>query len=180
LYPDGKPELNSKIILSDSDTTLTAGNLSCVVSSASHTFDIQFKDATTGAIVTTLGHRSIGFAYNPPPGSPMQLADMSGYNHYMFTQHNLGVGESIYGLGERFTAFNKVGQQVTLYNSDGGTSSEQAYKNVPFYISSAGYGVFIDHPEPTDLEIGSERTCRLQTSVKGQRYIVFLINVCFS
>jgi alpha-D-xyloside xylohydrolase len=99
----------------------------------------------------------------------MQTGDMSKFDHYMFTQHNLGVGESIYGLGERYTAFNKVGQSVTLYNADGGTSSEQAYKNVPFYLSSAGYGVFIDHPEPCDLEIGSERACRVQTSVKGHR-----------
>lgn len=30
---------------------------------------------------------------------------------------------------------------------DGGTSSQQAYKNVPFYISSRGYGVFVNHPE---------------------------------
>jgi alpha-D-xyloside xylohydrolase len=101
---------------------------------------------------------------------------MSNFKHYMFTQHALGVGEAIYGLGERFTAFNKVGQQVTLANADGGTSSEQAYKNVPFYLSSAGYGVFIDHPEPVDLEIGSERACRLQTTVKGQKikwYIIY-------
>jgi alpha-glucosidase (family GH31 glycosyl hydrolase) len=30
---------------------------------------------------------------------------------------------------------------------DGGTSSEQAYKNVPFYLSSKGYGLFVNHPE---------------------------------
>jgi alpha-glucosidase (family GH31 glycosyl hydrolase) len=105
----------------------------------------------------------------------MQMSDMTKFSHYMFTQHNLGVGEGIYGLGERFTAFNKVGQQVSLYNSDGGTSSEQAYKNISFYLSSFGYGVFIDHTEPLDLEIGSERTSRLQTSVKGQKLKWYLI-----
>lgn len=106
----------------------------------------------------------------------MQTGDMSNIGHYIFTQHQLAVGESIYGLGERFTAFNKVGQSLTLYNADGGTSSEQAYKNVPFYLSSNGYGVFIDHAEPVDLEIGSERSCRLQASVLGQRlkwYVIY-------
>ena len=101
---------------------------------------------------------------------------MTKYKHYMFTQHALGVGEGIFGLGERFTPFNKLGQQVVLYNADGGTSSEQAYKNISFYMSSHGYGIFIDHPEPVELEIGSERTCRLQTSIEGQRlkqYIIF-------
>jgi len=94
----------------------------------------------------------------------------------MFTQTTLSVGESVHGLGERFGAFNKVGQSVSLWNSDGGTSSEQAYKNVSFWLSSRGYGVFIDTPERVDLEIGSERCCRVQTSVEGQRlkwYIIY-------
>ncbi|MBO9598653.1 MAG: alpha-xylosidase, partial [Cohnella sp.] len=60
---------------------------------------------------------------------------------------DLGVGEQIYGLGERFTPFVKNGQVVDSWNEDGGTSSEQAYKNVPFYLSSNGYGVFVNHPE---------------------------------
>jgi len=54
----------------------------------------------------------------------MQLGDMTKFNHYMSTQHNLGVGESIYGLGERFMPFNKVGLQMTLYNAEGGTSEQ--------------------------------------------------------
>ncbi|KAI5780812.1 glycosyl hydrolases family 31-domain-containing protein [Geopyxis carbonaria] len=175
LFPDGKPGLKSSVTKTDAGTVLTAGKLACTISGAANTFDIRFTDAVTGAAVTSLEGRSVGLAYNPPPGSPMQLQDMTKFSHYMFTQHNLGVGESIFGLGERFTPFNKVGQAVTLYNADGGTSSEQAYKNVPFYLSSAGYGVFIDHPEPVELEIGSERTCRLQTSVKGQKIKWYLI-----
>jgi len=117
----------------------------------------------------------VGIAYNPPPTSPMQLADMRGFKHYIFTQLNLGVGEQIFGLGERFTAFNKVGQSVTVTNADGGTSSEQAYKNIPFYISSRGYGVFIDHAESVDLEVGSERSCRCQISVESQKLKWYLI-----
>ena len=66
----------------------------------------------------------------------------------------LGVGECVYGLGERFTAFVKNGQVVDLWNEDGGTSSEQAYKNIPFYLTNRGYGVFINHPERVSLEVG--------------------------
>jgi alpha-D-xyloside xylohydrolase len=57
-----------------------------------------------------------------------------------------------------------------------GTSSDLAYKNIPFWLSSNGYGIFIDTPELIDLEIGSERCCRIQTSVKAQRlkwYIIY-------
>ena len=87
----------------------------------------------------------------------------------------LGIGESVHGLGERFGAFNKVGQSVALYNEDGGTSSEQVYKNVPFWLSSRGYGVFVDAAEKVELEVGSERSCRVQTSVEGQRLRWFII-----
>jgi len=94
---------------------------------------------------------------------------MSKFQHYVFTQTTLSVGESVHGLGERFGAFNKVGQAITLWNSDGGTSSDQAYKNIPFWMSSRGYGIFIDTPDKVELEVGSERCCRVQTSIEGQR-----------
>src|SRR5690606_7882197 len=66
---------------------------------------------------------------------------------YMRAQLDLGVGETIYGLGERFTPFVKNGQTVDIWNQDGGTGTEQAYKNIPFYVSNKGYGVFVNHPE---------------------------------
>lgn len=106
----------------------------------------------------------------------MQTADMRDMQHYIFTQTTLSVGESVHGLGERFGAWNKVGQSITQWNADGGTSSDQAYKNIPFWISSRGYGIFIDTPDKFELEIGSERCCRVQTSIEGQRlkwYIIY-------
>ena len=69
-------------------------------------------------------------------------------------QLTLGVGECVYGLGERFTPFVKNGQVVDMWNEDGGTSSEQAYKNIPFYLTNRGYGVFVNHPEQVSFEVG--------------------------
>lgn len=106
----------------------------------------------------------------------MQTADMRDLQHYMLTQTTLGVGEQVYGLGERFGALNKVGQQVDLWNADGGTSSEQAYKNISFWLSNKGYGIFIDAPEKVELEVGSERSCRVQTSIEGQRLKWYIIH----
>ncbi|MFZ8324151.1 hypothetical protein ACO1K8_14780, partial [Staphylococcus aureus] len=48
--------------------------------------------------------------------------------HFVHEQLDLGVGETIYGLGERFGPVVKNGQTVDIWNADGGTSSEQAYK----------------------------------------------------
>lgn len=94
--------------------------------------------------------------------------------HYMREQLTLGVDELIYGLGERFTPFIKNGQTVDIWNKDGGTGSEQAYKNIPFYLSSNGYGVFVNHPGEVSYEIASENVSRAQFSVEGEEleYII--------
>lgn len=97
-------------------------------------------------------------------------------NTYMRQQLSLGVGELIYGLGERFTPFTKNGQSVDIWNSDGGTSTEQSYKNIPFYISNKGYGVFVNHPEKVSFEIATEMVTRAEFSVEGSYLDYFLIN----
>lgn len=100
----------------------------------------------------------------------------AGGKAYMREELDLGVGEWVYGLGERFTAFVKNGQTVDLWNKDGGTSSEQSYKNIPFYVTNKGYGVFINQPELVSLEIGSEKVKKVQFSVEGQSLEYFIID----
>lgn len=95
---------------------------------------------------------------------------------YMRGQLGLGVGEYLYGLGERFTPFIKNGQTVDIWNKDGGTSSEQSYKNVPFFLSNRGYGVFVNHPEEVSFELGSETVSRSQFSVEGEYLDYYFIN----
>ncbi|TAH72913.1 MAG: alpha-xylosidase [Anaerolineaceae bacterium] len=97
-------------------------------------------------------------------------------NTYMRERLSLSVGELIYGLGERFSPFVKNGQTVDIWNEDGGTSTEQSYKNVPFYISNKGYGVFVNHPEKVSFEVGSEMVKKVQFSVPGEGLDYFLIN----
>jgi alpha-D-xyloside xylohydrolase len=170
LYPAGKPETGDGIVTkSDSSTTLSSGAISATAKTTDRDFDIRFHATDGSKELTSLLNRSVGFAYSPGPNNQLQTGDMRNIQHYIFTQTTLSVGESVHGLGERFGAFNKVGQSITLWNADGGTSSEQAYKNVSFWISSRGYGIFIDTPDKIELEVGSERSCRVQTSVEGQR-----------
>lgn len=154
---------------SDKSTTLTSGSISATVKTVDHDFEILFHATDGSKELTSLLNRSVGFAYTPAVSNIMQTADLRDFQHYIFTQTTLAVGESVHGLGERFGAFNKVGQSVSLWNADGGTSSDQAYKNIPFWMSSRGYGIFIDTPDRIELEIGTERCCRIQTSVESQR-----------
>jgi len=97
-------------------------------------------------------------------------------SNYFRGQLNLGVSEHLYGLGERFTPFIKNGQTVDIWNKDGGTSSEQSYKNIPFYLSNKGYGIFVNHPEEVNFELGSESVSKSQFSVKGENLDFYIIN----
>jgi len=139
--------------------TLTSGRLSVRVEKAGD-WRVEFKDGDR--VVTSSGWRGIGMIDTPG-------------GRYIHEQLNLGVGECVYGLGERFTPFVRNGQVVDLWNEDGGTSSEQAYKNVPFYITNRGYGVFVNHPELVSFEVGSEKVERAQFSVPGEQLDYFLI-----
>jgi len=94
---------------------------------------------------------------------------------YLREQLSRGVGETIYGLGERFGPLVKNGQAVDMWNDDGGTNSELAYKNVPFYLSSQGYGVLVNHPGRVSFEVASHDVSRVQFSVEDHSldYYVF-------
>ena len=103
---------------------------------------------------------------------PSSLASASAYLH---SQLSLGVGELVYGLGERFGPLVKNGQTVDIWNADGGTSSEQAYKNVPFYLTNRGYGVLVNHAGHVSFEVGSEAVEQVQFSVAGECLEYFVI-----
>lgn len=94
---------------------------------------------------------------------------------YMRGATSLSVGELIYGLGEHFGPFVKNGQSIDMWNEDGGTSSELSYKNVPFYLSNRGYGIFVNNPGKVSFEVGTERVEKVGFSVPGERLDFFYI-----
>ncbi|MFI7336592.1 alpha-xylosidase [Streptomyces sp. NPDC050085] len=124
---------------------------------------LEFLDTTTGRRLAGLDRKGAAFMTTPDGA------------HHMVTQLALGVGEHIYGLGERFTPFVKNGQTVDIWQADGGTSSELAYKNVPFHLSSRGYGVLVNHPGKVSYEIGSESVGQLQFSVEDQSVEFYVV-----
>lgn len=98
-----------------------------------------------------------------------------GEQTWVHQQLSIEPGERVYGFGERFGAFTKNGQVVDTWNADGGTSSEQAYKSVPFYLTSRGYGVLVDSPDAVSFEVGSEVNSRVQFSVPGETLDYYVI-----
>ena len=97
------------------------------------------------------------------------LAYIDGANgNYMREQLSLAVGEHVYGLGERFGNFIRNGQSIDINNKDGGTFTEQSYKNIPFYITDNDLGVFVNHSEEINFEVASENVSKVQFSVCGE------------
>ncbi len=97
------------------------------------------------------------------------------HSTYMREQLTLGIGECIYGFGEKFTTFVKNGQNVEMWNSDGGTCSDQSYKCIPFYISSNGYGVFVNSSDKVSYEVASDTVSKVSMTVPGEEIEYFLI-----
>ncbi|WEK55777.1 MAG: alpha-xylosidase [Candidatus Cohnella colombiensis] len=144
--------------------------------------DEQFITLTSGGLTARISKESWGLTLlqngkkltGTANKGAAYITDVDG-TAYFRDMLDLGVGEQVYGLGERFTPFVKNGQVVDSWNEDGGTSSEQAYKNVPFYLSSAGYGVFVNHPEKVSFEIASEVVSKVGFSVPGESLEYFIV-----
>ena len=170
-----------KLTITEEEGILTAGRLRAVIKRGAP-WDLSFWDGDTR--LTGSGHKSQAYL-TLGPGHTVTAgpAGLTGYTtdglaparHYIHVQLDLGVGEVVYGLGERFGPFVKNGQTIDSWNSDGGTSSELSYKNIPFYMTNRGYGVLVNQPEHVSFEIASEAVERVQFSTAGEslEYLVF-------
>ena len=124
---------------------------------------MRFENTATGELIT---------------GSPLEgLCFVQSREHGPFVTQRLtlSVGECIYGMGERFGPLVRNGQSVAIWNEDGGTCSDISYKNVPFYLSSAGYGLLVNTPAKVEFEVATERVSQVQFAVPGEEldYYVF-------
>ncbi len=159
LFPEKKPKMSVKV--TDEAAVLTSGGLSAHVARKGP-WSLAFKAG--GRTLTASGFRGMGYIEWP------------GRGNFVHEQLSLGVGECVYGLGERFTALVKNGQVIENWNKDGGTSSDQAYKSVPFYLTNRGYGVLVNETGPVSFEVASEKLARVQFSIEGQSLEYFVIN----
>ena len=67
----------------------------------------------------------------------------------------LGQDEHLYGFGERFGTLDKRGQAIHLWHANpAGKSWPLSYKNVPFFLSTLGYGHFTNSSRPITYHCG--------------------------
>lgn len=154
--------VNLETSTEDNKLKIQSGDLSAVFPVDGSDFKIEFE--ANGKVIT-----------KSEPNAEGEITETATKKHYMREQLSIGIDELVYGLGERFTSFVKNGQSVDITQKDGGTGSEQAYKNIPFYITNKGYGVFVNQPETVSFEVASENTSRVQFSIEGESLEYFVI-----
>lgn len=149
------------------DVTLTTGGLTVKVVKGAPwnlTFIGEDGKVLTESAGKSLGRFKLGAESNVTAqpvsefGVTMDGSARDESDVFIAIQLHLSVGEDVYGLGERFGAYVKNGQSVDIWNEDGGTASEQGYKDIPFYMTSNGYGVLVNNRGHVSFEIGSENT----------------------
>lgn len=84
--------------------------------------------------------------------------------------------EDFYGFGEQFTYFNKKGLATEIWNVDpANTASFLSYKNVPFFISTRGYGFLLNTSRKSIFDMGTKTTAAWSVKVQGKMLDYFLL-----
>jgi alpha-D-xyloside xylohydrolase len=176
--PNFKPVINR----SEDSVELISGDTKVVIRIADD-WDVQFyykdRHLTGGAWRSTSIIHENQFHAN----ARMELQeDDQDFNYpqdpnrtYIREQLKTDIGECIYGFGEKFTPFVKNGQVVEIWNSDGGTCSDQSYKNIPFYVSSKSYGVFVNSSDKVSFEVNSDTVSKVTFTQPGEELEYFII-----
>lgn len=168
------------VIIDENEAVLISGDTKVAVSRKSWSVTYYYKDKR----LTGGGWRSAGVIFENAFRQQTRLAaqaDDTFWSYpadprrtYIREQLDASVGEYFYGFGEKFTSFTKNGQSVEIWNSDGGTCSDQSYKSVPFYVSSRGYGVFVNSTDKVSFEVCSDTVSKVSFTLPGESLEFFL------
>jgi alpha-D-xyloside xylohydrolase len=84
--------------------------------------------------------------------------------------------EKFVGTGERFTKMDLSGHTFQLKNQDGqGVNNRRTYKNIPFYLSSRMYGLFMHTSAHSKISLADHTTRSVQLLTEEPALDLFLI-----
>ncbi len=174
--PNSTPMLHGDISDPSLEVTMEESPDSYEISSTSirliiykKNFRIEVFD-TQGKLVTESGSDTKNEFPLPFDSLPLGFVrDGKSGKEYVVESFVLYPGEVVYGMGESYGPVNQVGRTVGFWNTEGlGNTSGRAYKYVPFFMSTQGYGVFINESRPITFWVGSRETCKNVFAVEGE------------
>jgi len=158
-------EAEDEIILSTDSVTLR-------YLKARHRYSIEDK---AGRIILREANdeKSVYFGYFSPPLGRIR----QGGQEFFCQSFHHAFDEDYYGFGEQFTDFNKRHQRVEIWNMDpGNTMSFMSYKNIPFFISTKGYGLLLNTPRKSIFDMGTKtgNAFSIQVAAEGLDYYIIV------
>ena len=163
-----------EVEINDDEAVMQAGDITVRVSRKNW----EYRFEAGGKVLTKSGFRNLGYMrWDKKPSTvlPDKNYMRQTYEPYVMNELGLKANETVYGFGEKFTAFVKNGQTIKTWTEDGGTASEVAYKHAPFYMTSEGYGVFVDHTGPVEFEVATTKVEYVGFSIPGEQLRYHLI-----
>ena len=107
---------------------------------------------------------ALGFSQEEINHNPRRIAEAG-------TAFRLSPDEKIYGAGEQFVEFDRRGRELDLWHEEPlGTETERAYKNIPFHLSTNGYGMLLDTTARVRYDFGKSSTATGTISVADDRF----------
>lgn len=149
----GEPAVSAAWTAIETDAAVTWTGPHGRVTLEKEPFRVSLHDAGGRLLTRT---RSPGdpatYATTTPFSFVRRAADMARETAAAF---ELRHDERFFGTGESFTRLDKRGQKVHLYTRDAmGAQTPWMYKPIPFFLSSAGYGLFVHTSAPVTIDFG--------------------------
>ncbi len=130
---------------------------------------------TAGQVVLQENMRDLD-VHNNYRSLPVGFTSQDGKFHRSNETFSLFSGEAFYGFGEKFTRFNKLGQTIKGWNVNPfGSGTEEAHKNIPFFMSTRGYGIFVNTTYRVTYDMGSRSLMTFTVIVDDPRLDIFII-----
>ena len=142
-----------KFEVEQTKVTATAGNITVTAELSPYRLTVYNK--VTGKTVEVGGTEKNYFNFRDSLNTG--TCHLEGVETPVSTENfTLASHEAIYGFGEKFIKLNKVGQIIEFDTRDGiGIGSPRTYKNIPFYVSTNGYGAYFNHSAFMTFWVGS-------------------------
>ena len=119
-----------------------------------------------------ISDKNVNYDFVSPP---LGFLGNSDGKHVVETMR-LFADEHIYGLGEKFSDLDKRGKRICSWTQDAlGNSTQRTYKNIPFFMSTRGYGVFINSPREIIYDFGNRSLVSYSFLVKDELLDYFFI-----
>ncbi|WP_327053972.1 alpha-xylosidase [Halomicrococcus gelatinilyticus] len=117
----------------------------------------------------------LGFTQEEINHNPRRVAETG-------TAFGLAPDEKLYGAGEQFVEFDRRGRELDLWHEEPlGTETPRAYKNVPFHLSTKGYGMLVDTTARVHYDFGKSSTASASVSVDDDVFaFVFFYGPAFT